>query len=230
MAYTEKDLKHFLSSELKPEDTFQFECKMCGSCCRNRKEPILITGADIYMIAKTLGISMGEVIAKNCSYYLGPSSHVPIIVLKERLDGSCSLLRNGKCMVQSGKPAVCALYPLGRWYDPTDGSFHYFMNGQSCQPVNGSGKTWTLQEWLDNFHIKESESLALAWNKMLMGLAKAMCKIKEKDISDELMQFLFTMLYFGYDTEKPYQDQVEERMPMVKRILKCEFDIKVDFG
>lgn len=229
MAYTAKDLKHFLSSELKPEDTFQFECKMCGSCCRNRKEPILITGADIYMIAKTLGISMGEVIAKNCSYYLGPSSHVPIIVLKERLDGSCSLLRNGKCMVQSGKPTACALYPLGRLYNPKDNSFHYFINGQTCQ-TPGSGKMWTLQEWLDNFHIKESERLTVAWDKLLMGLAEAMVNIKRENISRELIDFLFAVLYLGYDTEKPYEAQVEERIPMVKRILKREFNIKVDFG
>lgn len=51
MSYSEKDLETFQKNVLKPEDTFHFECEMCGRCCRNRQEPILITGADLYRIA-----------------------------------------------------------------------------------------------------------------------------------------------------------------------------------
>lgn len=40
MGFSETDLKVWKKNELKPEDTFNFECKMCGDCCRKRCEEI----------------------------------------------------------------------------------------------------------------------------------------------------------------------------------------------
>ena len=33
MGFSEKELEIWKKNELKPEDTFHFECKMCGNCC-----------------------------------------------------------------------------------------------------------------------------------------------------------------------------------------------------
>lgn len=52
MSASLNDLHKYLENELKPSDTFEFECSMCGSCCRNRSEPIVVTGADLFRIAK----------------------------------------------------------------------------------------------------------------------------------------------------------------------------------
>ena len=119
---------------------------MCGRCYRNRSKPILITGADIYRIARALDVTMMEAIEDNTIGYIGENSHMPVLVLKERLDGNCLLLRKGRCKVHQGKPAVCALYTLGRIYDFQDGSFHYFVNPVTCQSNRKDGKMWTLQE------------------------------------------------------------------------------------
>lgn len=95
MSFSEKDIKTFQKNELKPEDTFHFECKMCGSCCRKRDEPILLTGADIYRIARALDTTMMNAIEDNTAGFIGGNSHLPVLVLRERMDGSCRLLRNG---------------------------------------------------------------------------------------------------------------------------------------
>ena len=47
---------HIMSHQLGMEDTFRFSCQMCGSCCRKRSEPIVVTGTDILYIAKALNI------------------------------------------------------------------------------------------------------------------------------------------------------------------------------
>lgn len=74
-----------------------------------------------------LGISVEDMLLQNAEVYIGAGSHVPVFILKERLDGSCRLLRNGRCTVHRSKPAACALFPLGRYFDGNDRSFHYFF-------------------------------------------------------------------------------------------------------
>lgn len=64
----------------------------------------MITGYDIFRLASALKIEPIEVIKKYTRGYVGNNSKLPVLVLKERPDGSCSLLRNGKCSVHSNKP------------------------------------------------------------------------------------------------------------------------------
>ena len=107
MSYAQENFEAFQKNELKSRgDSFRFDCKMCGKCCRNRKEPILINGADAFRMARALGVSIEKAITDNTIWYLGEYSHAPVIVLKERMDGSCRMLHKGKCMIQQDKPAV----------------------------------------------------------------------------------------------------------------------------
>lgn len=229
MSYSEKDLEAFQKNELKPEDTFHFECKMCGNCCRNRDEPILITGADVYRIAKALGTTMMNVVASNTVGYIGDTSHIPVLVLKERLDGSCSLLRNGRCMVHQDKPAVCALFPLGRFSDLRDDSFHYFVNPRSCQTGKKDGRVWTLQEWLDEFNICESEKLTAAWNRLICGVTMVTFKMKKEKINGPLLNALLGALYLDYDTSISYIEQVESHMVRLKVFFKQVLNKNINF-
>ena len=229
MSYSEKDFVTFQKNGLKPEDTFHFECKMCGRCCRNREEPILITGADIYRIAKALGTTMMDVVTNKTVGYIGGTSHIPVLVLKERLDGSCSLLRNGRCMVHRDKPAVCALFPLGRFGDLSDNSFHYFVNPGSCQTGKSDGKVWTLQEWLDEFNICESEKLTAAWNRLIGGVTMVTFKMKKEKINGRLLDALLGTLYLDYDTSIPYIEQVESHMGRLKVFFKKELNKSINF-
>ena len=212
MAYTEVDFARFQKNELKPGDTFQFACAMCGNCCRNRREAILMTGADIFRAATALGVPVEAVLPKNFETYVGEDSHVPLYVLAERLDGSCRFLRKGRCLIQQDKPAVCALFPLGRFFDIRDNAFHYFMNPNSCNAGQAEGKTWTLEEWLDEFHIRETEAMTAAWHKLLTCLAEVTCRMKKEDIFGDLLEDLRRVLYLGYDTSAPYIEQAEARI------------------
>lgn len=220
MAYTEKDLERFQKNEIKPGESFSFSCAMCGNCCRNRREAILMTGADIFRAAKTLGVSVEAVLPKNFETYVGEDSHVPLYVLAERLDGSCRFLRKGRCMVQQDKPAVCALFPLGRLFDIRDNSFHYFINSNGCHTGSANGKTWTLEEWLDKFHIRETEAMTAAWHKLLTRLAEVTRRMKKEDICGDLLEDLRRVLYLGYDTSAPYIEQVEARIPSALDVFK----------
>lgn len=63
------------------------------------------------------------VLSKNFETYFGDDLRVPLYVLAEGLDGSCWFLRKGRRLIQQDKPAVCAFYPLGCFFDGRDNSF-----------------------------------------------------------------------------------------------------------
>lgn len=227
MSYSIDDFKEFQANILKPTDTFQFSCKMCGDCCRKRQEPIMLTGLDLFRIAQALNMEPRQVVEEKTIGYLGDSSHVPILTLKERLDGSCSLLRKGKCMVQSSKPVVCALFPLGRMYNAITHEIQYFKNTHSCQTGSAQGKVWTLQEWLDEFNLTELNEASMVWNRLLMGITKVTCSIDKDKISDKMMAVMGNCMYINYDISKPYIQQAEKNMMLMKLAFRKLFNTEI---
>ena len=105
---------NFETMKIGVDELFPFHCTMCGKCCINR-EDILLTPRDIYNMAKELGITTKELFETYCETYIGCDSRMPIVRLKPR--GSikrCPLMKDRKCSVHKAKPAVCALFPIGR--------------------------------------------------------------------------------------------------------------------
>lgn len=200
----EQEIKKLIDNPMKPTDTFKFSCKACGNCCRNRKEPIMLTGYDVFRIAMELGIEMKEVVIKYTRGYVGNTSKLPVLVLKERPDGSCSLLRKGKCIVHQNKPLVCAIYPLGRYYLPAEKRFGYFQQPIYC----GTAQEHTIEEWLNIFNVHEWDEAASLWATVITKLAEQTMKIKDPGAIKRMANILAGALYFNYDTNKPYNEQL----------------------
>ena len=133
--------------------------------------------------------------------YIGDTTHLPVAVLKERLDGSCSFLRKGKCTIQAFKPT---------------------KSGES-------GRVWTLQEWIDEFHLEDYLDDVAAWNKLVVGLAMITKDIPEEKLDQSLAKVVMFGLYGDYDTSKPYQEEVQKNMVQLKAMLKDGFNLHVDF-
>ena len=108
----EEVLKYLEAHTVGLDDTFQFGCNICGSCCRRRQEPIILAGYDLYRIAKHLNQHPYEVAEKHCVFSIGGSTHLPVLTIKERDDGSCSFLRKGRCELHlsKSKPVICGFY------------------------------------------------------------------------------------------------------------------------
>lgn len=214
---TEKYLESFLEHKVDLEDTFEFGCKQCGNCCRNRDEPIMIMGYDLYNIAKALNLSPVDALGKYTKGILGEDSKLPIAILKERLDGSCSLLRKGKCTIQEDKPITCRIYPLGRFFDGKQ--FIYIKQDNECK---GEKKEIKVKDWLVDFHIFEMDEPCLMWTQMVMTLAKYMQKLLKKNNPEKIKDFQDTFLYAMYlrfDMEKSLMDNLRE----TKKYLETEY-------
>lgn len=217
-----------LKSPMGLDDTFRFSCNMCGNCCRNRREPIIVTGFDVFRIAKGLGISMIEVLRQYMRPKVGSSSHLPLFLLRERLDGSCKFLRNGACTIQDFKPIVCAVFPLGRVIDSRDGNIMYIKQPVSERCGGIDGRVWTLKEWIESWGLDRWDRECVAWSKISTMAASGLQKVRPEQLVDgKILLFLTEAMFVDYDTEKDYVSQVERHIEEIKKMFWEEYHIKV---
>lgn len=174
-----------------PDDTFEFGCKQCGNCCRTRADPIMLTGYDLFNIAKATNLTLIEAMVKYTECISGADSRLPVVILTERLDGSCKLLRKGKCMIQQDKPLVCRLYPLGRLFD---GKQYSYFTQDACK---GESQKIKLKDWLEEFHIPDYDEASILWGKLVYGAALYMQKLL-KENSEKVEAFQKSCLYAFY--------------------------------
>lgn len=224
MNWNETQLQNIRNGVLGPEDTFRFSCKMCGQCCRRRQDPIIVTGLDVFRLAQKLNISPAEAVVSYTDVILGASSHLPITVLRERLDGSCVLLRNGHCMVHDHKPVVCAVYPLGRAFDLRNGSVQYFQQQTTCGKEDG--RIWTLREWIDEWGLDKLDAEVMAWANMTKDISLFTCKLKKGQVTKELQDAILYHMVLNYSVSMPYLEQIEKNRKKLVNILTGKFHLQ----
>lgn len=217
---TSEDLEYFQKHTLKPEDTFKFSCKMCGSCCRKREEPIPITGTDIFYIAKELEQHPMEIVQNHTLVNIGPNSKLPILTLKERLDGSCSLMRKSRCTVQKNKPVVCAIFPLGRMLVDNGTAYEYFTPQEWCGNPD-TGESHTLKDWLAQFSIEERDQKSMAWQKLFTSAANCIKSMTtcSKENYEKYMVAITIALYINYPLDQPYIESIKKNAKYLEKTL-----------
>lgn len=211
------------------DDTFQFHCTRCGMCCINR-EDIMLSPMDIYKMAKELKITPTKFFAQYCQTHIGDNSRMPIIRLQPIGDDlRCPLLKNHKCSVHKVKPAVCALFPLGRYISLKSQDYSAEAVGNSevkylIQPIEcgDNSQTHTVREWLSDFDIKTEDEAFVRWHQTV---AQVGTKISELEKAWDMMTMIEVwfmvrvFLYERYDTEEPFMPQFEENAAIVNAAL-----------
>lgn len=91
------------------EDTNKFDCKHCGSCCRNNK-PISLTLYDIVRISEFLGMDADDFYRGYCVERSYSENHIPMPFLKKK-DNQCCFLFDNLCMIHFVKPDICRYMP-----------------------------------------------------------------------------------------------------------------------
>lgn len=199
-------------NKLDENDTFKFSCNQCGECCRNRHD-ILLPPHDIYQIAKYLKMTNSEVARKYCDCFIGQTSQIPLIRAKPKVfNYVCPFLKKGKCSIHEAKPAVCALFPLGRAIDP-NGDIRYFYSG-ACNCANQTEVS--LKEWLERFKLKDSEEPAKLWGQFVSKISTAKMRIKGSQEKETAFNYIFCMMiYLNYRTDMDFIPQFKKNAESV---------------
>ena len=103
------------------------------------------------------------------------------------------------------------------------------MNQRTCQAGRKDGREWTLQAWLDEFRIVETEEMTRAWNRLIGGLSMITKDIAPDKIKGRILDVILPALYLDYRTDKPYIEQVEQHMILLKDVFKHEFHKNLTF-
>lgn len=213
---------------MKMDDVLPFSCTHCGGCCVHQEE-LLLNPLDLFRMAVELGITVEQWLEQYGECYIGEDSQMPIVrICPQGETRRCPLLKNNKCSVHKAKPSVCGLYPLGRTVrygldeneklDMEKSEVIYFHNGRFCGSLMGNQ---TVREWLEKFHLLQSESFFLQWSHVLMETSQFLRRLEKvvtkKDIMNIVWGMVFGLLYAEYDTGKEFQPQFERNVQKLKR-------------
>lgn len=197
-----------------------FECQRCGCCCSNRfGAPIILTGFDMYRLARTLGMrsTMDLLEARIVSVSQGAYG-LPICVLSVTPEGACCLLNGSDCAVHDAKPAVCAMYPLGRIYDAEEGRYTYVQpQGNHCAG-SGKGHSMDAMRWLEG--MKEEERFYAAYEQAYAEALKSFLEITNEHYLERAFYRAVWALFGGFSPRKEFLPQLTENMRGLRSLLK----------
>ena len=214
------------------DDTFKFHCDQCGKCCTHR-EDIILSPMDIYKMAKELKMTPVEFYHEYCVFNIGEHTRMPIVRLaSEGKDTHCVLLKNHRCSVHKVKPAVCAMFPLGRYmsFEKEDynaesidtSKVKYLLQPPEC---GDESETHTVREWLSGFDIKLEDEAFVQWQKAISRFSNKFKELEKKQDMLSMMEIWFVVrvsLYLQYDTSKEFLPQFNYN---VENLLKLLDDI-----
>ncbi|MDO4275076.1 MAG: YkgJ family cysteine cluster protein [Eubacteriales bacterium] len=224
-----KEMDEYLKMRIGVDEPFKFHCTQCGECCFNRnKEAILITAKDIFNISKSQGLTPVEAVKNYGLAYIGSESRLPIVRLKTvGLLQQCVLLKDNKCSVHDSKPAVCAMFPIGRMLnlnpEEFDGRKHkieYLYVNPEC---GDDTETHTAREWLYRFGISLEDTFFVEWSQMISKLTPILQKA-EKEFSEIMMKDLwdaiFSLLYLNYDIRQSFDSQFHSNSEKLMELMQ----------
>lgn len=221
--------EHIDQMTVSLDDTFRFRCSQCGKCCIHR-EDILLSPYDLYKIAGELQLNPIEVCKRYCEPYIGSNSRLPIVrLMPQGAVQRCPFLKNQKCSIHKAKPAVCAMFPLGRYIkvDADNYSKEGMANCQTqylLQPIEcgDSSETHTVRSWLSDFDISSEDETFIRWHQMIAQVGNILKKA-EKMVGEETMcmvwDTVFALLYLNYTTDKPFMPQFEQNASHTLELL-----------
>ena len=136
-------------------------------------------------------------------------------------------------MIHDAKPAVCAMFPLGRAIriDKEDAEkdelppmkVEYIINPIDCGDFS---ETHTVKEWLESFGIPLEDEYFLKWQKTISMLSPRIQKLEKKiddDLMDKIISVMYIKLYLDYDLGTDFYPQFVKNadgcVEMLKMIL-----------
>lgn len=211
------------------DDTFKFNCTMCGKCCINR-EDILLTPRDVFQIAKHLEILIGDFIKKYCEAYVGDSSRIPIVrLLPTGIDKRCPFLKGNRCDVNPVKPVVCALFPLGRCLtiDSSKNRTEFMVSDVvyiNQDPHCGDNrKTHTVREWLKTSNVPVEDEFFVKWHSAIAQIGITVHEVEKKADEERMNKYfstLFGLLYVAYDFDGDFLTQFDRNVEFALELTR----------
>jgi uncharacterized protein len=153
-------------------EPFPFRCHsglICfTSCCRDKRLSLL--PYDVLRLARGLGLSTGELLAKHGELEIEPGSGWPALRIRLEADGRCPFVAAAGCGVYADRPTCCRIYPLARAVSLGEGGtlVEAFVVDASKTRCGGFGadaeltvEGWTRGQGLDAYRAANNRTARL---------------------------------------------------------------------
>lgn len=211
-----------LGPALPLEGPFDFVCAGCGDCCRKRRD-LVLSGYDLYRIARRLRLSPRIVAQAFCKSYLAPQSCLPTLRLTpDPQTGNCRFFEGNACVIHEARPLACALYPLGQSIDPLTAQMEYHAQLPLCGARPGAR---TLRDYLEDAAILDRAGIDARWAVVCTQISERLRAAGGADHPHFLpaVRRVERALYLNYDLGDEFypqfQQNTEELMPLLDRLL-----------
>ena len=211
-----------LGPALAPNDDFPFVCAGCGDCCRNRHD-LVLSGYDLYRIARRLRLSPRIVAHAFCREYIASQSCLPTLCLTpDPQTGHCRFFEGNACTIHEARPLACALYPLGQTIDPVTARVEYHAQLPLC---GTRVQSRTLRQYLEDSTVWERTGTDAQWAVVCTQISDQLLAAggREHPRFAAATRRIRKALYLGYDLGDEFYPQFQKNiaalMPLLVRIL-----------
>ena len=211
---TDEDLKNLKMLTL--DDSFIFNCKACGKCCKNRHD-IILTPYDMFRIAQHFGRTTLDIFKRYCEVYEGDQSHLPVVrLLPVPPENSCPFLHKRKCRIHERKPVICRVYPLARIIG--ESVIGYYLHAVTC---NHNPQSITVREWIGDVASEEAEHAGQLWGEIAKYVHALMQPevLQPEEARERALAHVFNLLWLQYDIKKEFVPQLQENFERLKQKL-----------
>lgn len=207
-----------LGPALALTDSFGFVCKGCGDCCRQRKD-LVLSGYDLYRIARRLRLSPRIVAHAFCKRYLAPESCLPALRLTpDPISGNCRFFEGNACVIHEARPLACALYPLGQSIDPVTAQMEYRAQLPLCGICR---ENRTLQQYLEDAAVLERAGIDARWAVVCTQLSEQLRAAGGASNPHFAMAIkrMERALYLDYDLGDEFYPQFQHNLAELQALL-----------
>ena len=143
------------------------DCRGCSRCCHGMCDTILLEPLDVYHLEQVTGLSFDMLLEKHLRLRIADGLILPHLADTGEDAGCIFLNAEGRCSIHAARPALCRLYPLGRFYQEED--FVYILQVHECDHPRSKIK---VRRWLQIPELPRYEEFVRKWHAFLRTAGK----------------------------------------------------------
>jgi len=184
---------------VRSKDKVPFTCRLCGACCRDLEDKLMLEPMDAYCLARHLrdsgnGISDIEDVYTRFAHASLLDGIYPIFLVNTQEDDhACVLLENGRCSVYEARPRVCRLYPFSVDTGTRGRRFAYLQSIDRHQD-HFTGRSVSVENWMYENFTRDAREFVEAESDILPELGHLLRRLGE----DGRRSILFQVMYYRY--------------------------------
>lgn len=221
-----------MESNVRPvstNDKVAFKCQMCGACCRDVEDKIMLEPFDAYQLGRYVRqFGTVETIEDVYAKYAHPillSEGYPIYTLNTHgSDKHCVFLQDGRCTVYEARLRVCRVYPFAIRNGCRGRRFEFYQCLDS-HAEHFQGGSVLVNTWMYENFTKADRALFEKEMAAVPELGRLIRQLSHKQQEGFLFRLLYYR-YFNFDLDQPFLEQYDRNQAALFQELKALIERK----